>query len=99
MDLDLDMDFVLDVSLFRVTKLWVFDSNFYCFLRLTAFVMKSFGGAKNYIFIDQTNIDQAKEWLGQQQQGNGCFASVGTLYHIDMMVRTGESCSGSFICC
>ncbi|KAL1260635.1 hypothetical protein QQF64_008462 [Cirrhinus molitorella] len=52
---------------------------------LTAFVMKSFGGAKKYIFIDQTNIDQAKEWLGQQQQDNGCFTSVGTLIHIDMM--------------
>ncbi|KAK2881193.1 hypothetical protein Q8A67_018461 [Cirrhinus molitorella] len=52
---------------------------------LTAFVMKSFGGAKNYIFIDQNNIDQAKEWLKQQQKENGCFASVGTLIHIDMM--------------
>ncbi|XP_016374394.1 alpha-2-macroglobulin-like protein 1 [Sinocyclocheilus rhinocerous] len=52
---------------------------------LTAFVMKSFSGARNYTFIDQTNIDQAKEWLGQQQQDNGCFASVGTLYHIGMM--------------
>ncbi|XP_073673368.1 alpha-2-macroglobulin-like protein 1 [Garra rufa] len=52
---------------------------------LTAFVMKSFGGAKKYIFIDQTNIDQAKQWLGQQQQDNGCFASVGTLIHIGMM--------------
>ncbi len=72
----------------------MFDSNLFCFLRLTAFVMKSFGGAKNYIFIDQTNIDQAKEWLGLQQKGNGCFTSVGTLRHIDMMVRTRESCSG-----
>uniref|UniRef100_A0A8C2Q1B2 Alpha-2-macroglobulin-like 1 n=1 Tax=Cyprinus carpio TaxID=7962 RepID=A0A8C2Q1B2_CYPCA len=52
---------------------------------LTAFVMKSFGGARQYIFIDQNNIDQAKEWLGQQQQENGCFASVGRLFHIDMM--------------
>uniref|UniRef100_A0A8C2HYT3 Alpha-2-macroglobulin-like 1 n=1 Tax=Cyprinus carpio TaxID=7962 RepID=A0A8C2HYT3_CYPCA len=48
---------------------------------LTAFVMKSFGGAKKYIFIDQANIDQAKEWLGQQQQKNGCFASVGKLFN------------------
>lgn len=74
--------------------MWEFDSNFYCFLRLTAFVMKTFGGAKKYVFIDQTNIDQAKAWLGQQQMDNGCFASVGKLYHIQMMVRTEESCSG-----
>ncbi|KAF4104021.1 hypothetical protein G5714_015008 [Onychostoma macrolepis] len=52
---------------------------------LTAFVMKSFGGAKNYTFIDQTNIDQAKEWLGRQQQDNGCFASVGKLSNTNMM--------------
>ncbi|KTF90810.1 hypothetical protein cypCar_00020540, partial [Cyprinus carpio] len=43
--------------------------------------MKSFSGAKKYIFIDQANIDQAKNWLGQQQQSNGCFASVGKLFN------------------
>ncbi|XP_039526840.1 alpha-2-macroglobulin-like protein 1 isoform X1 [Pimephales promelas] len=52
---------------------------------LTAFVMKTFGGAKKYVFIDQNNIDRAKDWLGQQQMANGCFASVGKLYHIEMM--------------
>ncbi|KAK3565279.1 hypothetical protein QTP86_004277 [Hemibagrus guttatus] len=51
---------------------------------LTAFVMKSFGNAKRYIFIDQVFVDQAKTWLGQQQQDNGCFASVGQLFHTDM---------------
>ncbi|XP_056099216.1 alpha-2-macroglobulin-like protein 1 [Rhinichthys klamathensis goyatoka] len=52
---------------------------------LTAFVMKTFGGATQYVFIDQNNIDRAKDWLGQQQMDNGCFASVGRLYHIEMM--------------
>ncbi|XP_051535073.1 alpha-2-macroglobulin [Myxocyprinus asiaticus] len=51
---------------------------------LTAFVMKSFGGAKKYIFIDEKYISQAKEWLGQQQQKNGCFTSVGKLFHNEM---------------
>ncbi|KAI5094648.1 alpha-2-macroglobulin-like protein 1 [Silurus meridionalis] len=51
---------------------------------LTAFVMKSFGNAKRYIFVDQELVDQAKAWLGQQQQENGCFASVGQLIHTDM---------------
>ncbi|XP_053536530.1 alpha-2-macroglobulin [Ictalurus punctatus] len=51
---------------------------------LTAFVMKSFGSAKRYIFVDQMLVDQAKAWLGQQQQANGCFASVGQLFHTDM---------------
>ncbi|XP_053479917.1 alpha-2-macroglobulin-like protein 1 [Ictalurus furcatus] len=51
---------------------------------LTAFVMKSFGNAKRYIFIDQAFVDQAKTWLGKRQQRNGCFASVGQLIHTDM---------------
>ncbi|TTQ23534.1 Alpha-2-macroglobulin-like protein 1 [Bagarius yarrelli] len=51
---------------------------------LTAFVMKSFGSAMRYIFIDQVFVDQAKNWLGQQQQSNGCFASVGQLFNTDM---------------
>ncbi|XP_060738506.1 alpha-2-macroglobulin-like protein 1 [Tachysurus vachellii] len=51
---------------------------------LTAFVMKSFGNAKRYIFIDQVFVDQAKSWLEQHQQENGCFASVGQLIHTDM---------------
>ncbi|TTQ23532.1 Alpha-2-macroglobulin-like protein 1 [Bagarius yarrelli] len=51
---------------------------------LTAFVMKSFGSAMRYIFIDQVFVDQAKNWLDQQQQSNGCFASVGQLFHTDM---------------
>ncbi|KAL7824836.1 hypothetical protein SRHO_G00343970 [Serrasalmus rhombeus] len=51
---------------------------------LTAFVMKSFGSAKQFIFIDQLYVDQAKTWLGQQQQYSGSFTSVGQLFHSDM---------------
>ncbi|KAA0701892.1 Alpha-1-macroglobulin [Triplophysa tibetana] len=56
---------------------------------LTAFVMKTFGGAKKYVFIDQTQIDQAKTWLGQQQQTNGCYASVGPFFN--NLMRDGVS--------
>ncbi|XP_056594100.1 alpha-2-macroglobulin-like protein 1 [Triplophysa dalaica] len=51
---------------------------------LTAYVMKIFEGAKKHVFVDETNIDQAKNWLGQLQQGNGCFKTVGILYHNEM---------------
>ncbi|XP_065137471.1 alpha-2-macroglobulin-like protein 1 isoform X2 [Paramisgurnus dabryanus] len=51
---------------------------------LTAYVMKIFGGSKKYVFIDQANIDQAKNWLGQQQQESGCYNTVGVLYHNDL---------------
>ncbi|KAI7800728.1 putative alpha-2-macroglobulin-like protein 1 [Triplophysa rosa] len=56
---------------------------------LTAFVMKTFGGAKKYVFIDQTHIDQAKTWLSQQQQTNGCYASVGPFVY--SLMRDGVS--------
>lgn len=48
--------------------------------------MKTFVGAKKYVFIDQTHIDQAKTWLGQQQQANGCYSLVGTLINNVMRV-------------
>ncbi|XP_066499224.1 alpha-2-macroglobulin-like protein 1 [Hoplias malabaricus] len=51
---------------------------------LTAFVMKSFASAKKFVFIDQTYIDQAKVWLGRQQQAHGSFLSVGQLIHTDL---------------
>ncbi|XP_061104110.1 alpha-2-macroglobulin-like [Conger conger] len=47
---------------------------------LTAFVMKSFGGATRYIFIDPKYITSAKVWLSQQQQEDGCIKSVGKLF-------------------
>ncbi|XP_061104106.1 alpha-2-macroglobulin-like isoform X1 [Conger conger] len=51
---------------------------------LTAFVMKSFGGATRYIFIDPEYITSAKLWLSQQQQEDGCIMSVGKLFHNGM---------------
>ncbi|XP_066570341.1 alpha-2-macroglobulin-like protein 1 [Amia ocellicauda] len=48
---------------------------------LTAFVMKSFGGAQSYIFIDPSNIQSAKAWLEARQENNGCFQSVGKLFN------------------
>ncbi|XP_064205638.1 alpha-2-macroglobulin-like [Anguilla rostrata] len=47
---------------------------------LTAFVMKSFGGATRYIFIDPKYITSAKVWLNHQQQEDGCIKSVGKLF-------------------
>ncbi|XP_036379385.1 alpha-2-macroglobulin-like [Megalops cyprinoides] len=51
---------------------------------LTAFVMKSFGGARPYIFIDPEHIASAKTWLSLQQQEDGCIRSVGKLFHNEM---------------
>ncbi|XP_074834771.1 alpha-2-macroglobulin-like protein 1 [Carettochelys insculpta] len=46
---------------------------------LTAFVLKSFGQARPYIFIDQQHLDDALGWLQRHQLESGCFLSVGKL--------------------
>ncbi|KAG7463961.1 hypothetical protein MATL_G00182260 [Megalops atlanticus] len=51
---------------------------------LTALVMKSFGSARPYIFIDPEHIEKAKKWLIRQQKANGCFKSVGKLFNNEM---------------
>ncbi|KAJ7995147.1 hypothetical protein DPEC_G00241550 [Dallia pectoralis] len=51
---------------------------------LTSFVLKSFGGARPYIFVDPAHITQAKTWLAGLQQEDGCIASVGKLFHNGM---------------
>uniref|UniRef100_A0AAY5L6B0 Alpha-2-macroglobulin-like n=1 Tax=Esox lucius TaxID=8010 RepID=A0AAY5L6B0_ESOLU len=51
---------------------------------LTSFVLKSFGGAIPYIFVDPNHIAQAKTWLASHQQEDGCVASVGKLFHNGM---------------
>ncbi|XP_066566836.1 alpha-2-macroglobulin-like isoform X1 [Amia ocellicauda] len=48
---------------------------------LTAFVMKSFGGAQSYIYIDSSNIQSAKAWLEERRENTGCFQSVGQLFN------------------
>ncbi len=55
--------------------------------RLTAFVMRSFGLARSFIFIDPSVLQSAKDWLISKQGSDGCFMQEGTLYHSDMKVR------------
>uniref|UniRef100_A0A4W4F1K5 Uncharacterized protein n=1 Tax=Electrophorus electricus TaxID=8005 RepID=A0A4W4F1K5_ELEEL len=48
---------------------------------LTAFVLRTFGQAQNYIFIDPENIDSAKTWLIKKQRPDGCFIRQGRLFN------------------
>ncbi|MFT7803647.1 alpha-2-macroglobulin-like [Arapaima gigas] len=48
---------------------------------LTAFVLKSFEGARPYIFVDPKHIIEAKAWLAKHQHINGCFMAVGKLFN------------------
>ncbi|KAI9529566.1 hypothetical protein NQZ68_007803 [Dissostichus eleginoides] len=51
---------------------------------LTSFVMKSFGGAKPYIFVEDNHIQEARSWLSKLQRPDGCIQSVGKLFHNGM---------------
>ncbi|RXN38675.1 alpha-2-macroglobulin-like protein [Labeo rohita] len=53
---------------------------------LTAFVMKSFGKAQKYIFIDPQIIQSAKEWLISRRDSDGCFIQQGRLFNNRMKV-------------
>uniref|UniRef100_A0A8C7KAA9 Alpha-2-macroglobulin-like protein 1 n=1 Tax=Oncorhynchus kisutch TaxID=8019 RepID=A0A8C7KAA9_ONCKI len=60
---------------------------------LTSFVLKSFGGAKPYIFVDPAHMAQAKAWLASHQQTDGCIGSVGKLFHNGMKGGVGDQVS------
>ncbi|XP_056102933.1 alpha-2-macroglobulin-like [Rhinichthys klamathensis goyatoka] len=51
---------------------------------LTAFVMRSFGLARGFVFIDPNVLQSAKDWLISQQVSDGCFMQQGTLYHYEL---------------
>ncbi|XP_072548194.1 alpha-2-macroglobulin-like [Salminus brasiliensis] len=48
---------------------------------LSAFVMRTFGKAQRYIFIDPENIARTKEWLISKQRSDGCFMRQGRLFN------------------
>ncbi|KAK9976811.1 hypothetical protein ABG768_022011 [Culter alburnus] len=48
---------------------------------LTAFVLRSFGRAQKYIFIDPNIIQSAKEWLINRRDSDGCFLQQGRLFN------------------
>ncbi|XP_075072194.1 alpha-2-macroglobulin-like [Mixophyes fleayi] len=51
---------------------------------LTAFVVKSFSKARQYIFIDENHLTQSSSWLYQKRMSNGCFRNVGQLFQSDL---------------
>ncbi|XP_077075603.1 alpha-2-macroglobulin-like protein 1 [Siphateles boraxobius] len=58
---------------------------------LTAFVLRSFGLARQFISIDPHVLQSAKDWLIRKQGSHGCFIQKGTLYHNDMKGGVNDS--------
>uniref|UniRef100_A0AAZ3PBW9 Alpha-2-macroglobulin-like n=1 Tax=Oncorhynchus tshawytscha TaxID=74940 RepID=A0AAZ3PBW9_ONCTS len=46
---------------------------------LTAFVLRSFGKAQSFIYVDPATMEQSKTWLERQQGQHGCFRTLGKL--------------------
>ena len=46
---------------------------------LTAFVVRSFAQAQEYIYIDRADLDKSVNWFKSIQKENGCFAKVSTV--------------------
>lgn len=57
------------------------------FNRLTAFVVKSFSQASDFITIDENVVQKAVTWLVSQQNENGTFREPGRVLHKEMQVR------------
>ncbi|ROI63303.1 Pregnancy zone protein [Anabarilius grahami] len=58
---------------------------------LTAFVVRTFGLARQFIFTDPHVLQSAKDWLISKQGSDGCFIQQGTLHHYDMKGGVGDS--------
>lgn len=55
-------------------------------LWLTAFVVKSFAAARQFIHIDEAELHSSIRWLQWKQLENGCFPVVGTVLHKELKV-------------
>lgn len=66
----------------------VYDLN--SFIRLTAFVARSFRQAQPYVTIEDRVIDDALQWLSANQAVNGSFPEVGKVSHTDMQGGAGK---------
>ncbi|XP_041375396.1 pregnancy zone protein-like [Gigantopelta aegis] len=52
---------------------------------LTAFVVKSFAGARDFMYIDQMDLEQSITFLKTTAMENGCFHEVGKMFSSYMM--------------
>nr|BAR45602.1 alpha-2-macroglobulin 2 [Ammothea sp. RS-2014] len=58
---------------------------------LTAFVVKSFAQARQFIDIDPVDLKKSTDWLLSKQQADGCFPFIGMVHHQDMKGGVGKS--------
>ena len=57
---------------------------------LTAFVLSSFSRASKYIFVDDTELHSASEWIIRRQTPEGSFPLIGRVYNQDIQGGAGN---------
>ena len=57
---------------------------------LTAFVLSSFSRASKYIFVDDTELHSASEWIIRRQAQDGSFPLIGRVYNQDIQGGVGN---------
>ncbi|XP_075537197.1 pregnancy zone protein-like isoform X12 [Dermacentor variabilis] len=62
---------------------------------LTAFVVKSFKQAENYIPIDAGNLNESIKWIITKQKTNGCFQNVGTVLSSGLKGKVNSTAPGA----
>ncbi|XP_047482078.1 alpha-2-macroglobulin-like protein 1 isoform X2 [Penaeus chinensis] len=62
---------------------------------LTAFVLRSFAQASEYITIDDHDLQMSADWLLSLQMEDGCFQSVGQVHHTAMKGGLGSTSSSA----
>ena len=58
---------------------------------LTAFVVKSFAQARQFVFIDPSQLTTSMRWFRSKQLENGCFPQVGGELRASLVARGGSS--------
>jgi len=53
---------------------------------LTSFVLRSFSQARQFVFIDDKEIQSIRKWVESKQLNNGCFKKHGTLLRKELKV-------------
>lgn len=57
-------------------------------LWLTAFIIRSFAQARTHIYVDQDKLMESMQWIISHQYENGCFPTVGTILHQELLVSS-----------
>ncbi len=67
-------------------------------LWITAFALKTLAEAERHVYVDQSVIDRAADWIVARQQPDGSFGSPGFVHHRQLLAGTdGQPALTAFV--